>query len=89
MADDPRVELYECLAATGELPVDRTASRWLGEAEAVAADVRDVDDPTVVADRAGTVAELLAEIETTGHPEADEYVRRARELAAELSELDP
>jgi hypothetical protein len=86
MADDPRVELYERLAATAELPVDRTASRWLGEAEAVAADVRDVDDPAVVADRAGTVADLLAEIGATGHPEADEHVRQARELAARLSE---
>lgn len=86
MADDPRVELYERLAATAELPVDRAASRWLGEAEAIAADVRDVDDPAVVADRAGTVADLLAEIDATGHPEADEYVRQARELAARLSE---
>lgn len=86
MSDDPRVELYERLAATGELPVDRTASRWIGEAEAVAADIRDVDDPAVVADRAGTVVELLAEVETTGHPDADEYVRQARDLARELSE---
>ncbi|MBB6647400.1 hypothetical protein [Halobellus ruber] len=86
MSDDPRVELYECLAATGELPVDRTASRWVGEAEAVAADIRNVADCAVVADRAGTVVELLAEVETTGHPEADEYVRQARELAVQLSE---
>lgn len=84
-SDDPQVELYECLAATAELPVDRTASRWLGEAEAVAADVRDVDDPAVVADRAGTVAELLAEVEATGHSKADEHVRRARALAARLA----
>jgi hypothetical protein len=85
MSDDPRIELYERLAATGELPVDRTASRWLGEAEAVAADIRHVDDPAVVADRAGTVVELLAEVESTGHPDADEHVQEARELAAALA----
>lgn len=86
MANDPQEELYERLSSTGELPVDRTASRWLGEAEAIAADIRDIDDPAVVADRAETVVGLLEEVGTTGHPEADQHVGRARELAARLSE---
>jgi len=86
MASDPQTELYECLTATAELPVDRAASRWLGEAEAVAADVRDVEDPAVVAERASIVEDLLAEFDSTGHPEADEYVAQARELATQLSE---
>ncbi|RLM53996.1 hypothetical protein DVK02_11255 [Halobellus sp. Atlit-31R] len=85
MTADPRVELYESLAATAELPVDRTPSRVLGEAEAIAADLRGVDDPAVVTDRAQTVVDLLAEIDGTGHAEADAHVDRARELAAQLS----
>ncbi|SDY03506.1 hypothetical protein [Halobellus clavatus] len=86
MTTDPATELYECLEATAELPVDRTASRLLGEAQAVAADVRDVDDAAVATERAGVVADLLAEVDGTGHPAADEHVARARELAARLSE---
>ena len=86
MTSDPQTELYECLAATAELPVERTASRLLGEAQAVAADIRDLDDSAVVAERAELVSDLLAEIDETGHLEADEYVARARDLAAQISE---
>lgn len=86
MADDPRTALYDHLEATAALPVDRTPSRLLGEAQAVADDLRDIDDPAVVAERAGVVVDLLSEIEETGHPDADEHVDRARELAARLAE---
>ncbi|WP_135819593.1 hypothetical protein [Halostella litorea] len=75
-------ELYERLAATAELPVERDASRWIGEAEAVAADLAGSDlPPGTVAERVGHVQDLLAEVEGTGHPEADEHVERARALA--------
>ena len=86
MADDPAGELHERLAATAERPVDRTASRLLGEAQAVAADLRDIDDPEVAAERAAIVVDLLAAVEGTGDPAADEHVARARELAARLAE---
>ncbi|WP_256290135.1 hypothetical protein [Halobellus inordinatus] len=86
MTADPRVELYESLAATAELPVDRTPSRVLGEAESIASDLRDIDDPTVAAGRAQTIVDLLAEIDETGNSEADAHVDRARELAIQLSD---
>lgn len=82
MSDAER--LYDHLEATAELPVERSASRLLGEAEAVADDLRDAD-PDVQAERAAIVLELLAEIEGTGNAEADEHVERARTLAASLA----
>jgi hypothetical protein len=83
MSDADR--LYEHLAATAELPVERTASRLLGEAEAVADDLRTAD-PDVQAERAAVVLELLEKVEGTGSDEADEHVEEARRLAAELAE---
>ncbi|MFT4882720.1 MAG: hypothetical protein ACI8U4_000214 [Natronomonas sp.] len=83
MSDADR--LYEHLAATAELPVERSASRLLGEAEAVADDLRDAD-PDVQAERAAVVGQLLAKIEKTGNSEADEHVERARALAAALAD---
>jgi hypothetical protein len=77
--------LYEHLAATAELPVERSASRLLGEAEAVADDLREAD-PDVQAQRAAVVVQLLAKVEKTGNGEADEHVERARVLAAELAD---
>jgi hypothetical protein len=79
-------ELHDHLAATAERPVERTASRWLGEAEAVAADARHIDDPAVARERVAEVAELLANVEGTGDAAADEHVRAAERLAAELVE---
>lgn len=83
MSDAER--LYETLAATAELPVERHASRVLGEAEAVADDLRDCG-PDVRRQRASVVVDLLEEIDGTGHEEADERVAKARTLAAELSQ---
>jgi hypothetical protein len=77
--------LHEHLAATAELPVERTASRLLGEAEAVADDLRTADSD-VQAERAAVVLELLEEVEETGNDEADGHVERARSLAAELAD---
>lgn len=76
-------QLYRELAATAELPVERHASRVLGEAEAVADDLRDCD-PEVRRERASVVVDLLDEIDETGHERADERVARARELADDL-----
>jgi hypothetical protein len=77
--------LHRALAETAELPVERHASRVLGEAEAVAGDLRDCD-PAVQRERAAIVLELLAEIDSTGHPAADRKVETARDLAETLAE---
>ena len=77
--------LHEHLAATAELPVERDASRWIGEAEAVAADLAGSDLPAgTVRERVGHVRDLLAEVEETGHPAADDHVERARKLCQRL-----
>lgn len=83
MSDAER--LYDHLAATAELPIERSASRLLGEAEAVADDLRDADS-TVQAERAAIVLQLLDEIEETGNEEADEHVDAARTLARTIAE---
>jgi hypothetical protein len=86
---DPRDDVAELvaaleahLAATEELPLEEDANRWLGEAHAVAGDVHesDLDDETLV-ERLETVVELLEEVETTGHEDADEHVAAARRAA--------
>jgi hypothetical protein len=80
--DDRLDALAEHLTATAERPVETGASRWLGEAEAVAVDLADGGvDREVVAERIGHVRRLLAEVETTGDATADEHVADARELA--------
>jgi hypothetical protein len=77
--------LYDHLAATAELPIERSASRLLGEAEAVADDLRDAES-AVQTERAAIVLQLLDEIEETGNDEADEHVEAARTLARTLAE---
>ena len=74
--------LADHLTATAERPVETTASRWLGEAEAVATDLADGEvDRGVVAERIGHVRRLLAEVETTGDETADDHVAEARAIA--------
>jgi len=85
--DDPAAmadRLYEHLHATAERPVERHASRVLGEAEAVADDMRGCDPP-VLADRAAVVAELLSEVDGTEDDVADSHLTRARDLADTLA----
>lgn len=78
-------ELHDELRATEELPVDRTAGRWIGEAQAVTADVAEGDpSKSVVRERVGHVRRLLSEVEDAGDEAATERVERARELAAEI-----
>ena len=77
--------LADQLAATAERPVETTASRWLGEAEAVATDLADgAVDREVVAERIGHVRRLLREVEGTGDETADDHVAEAREIARSI-----
>jgi hypothetical protein len=78
-------ELHDHLAATAERPVATDASRWLGEAEAVSADVATGDPPSsVVAKRVEQVRELLSHVDETGDPAADEHVAAARDRAERI-----
>lgn len=79
-------ELHDQLAATEELPIDSRANRWLGEAQAVADDIRGDVSEDVRRTGAGQVLNLLDSIEDTGHDRADEHVERARLLAEELTQ---
>ena len=89
-SDDRLDEIHDHLAACLERPVERTASRWIGEAEAVAGDVADGDlDTAVVAKRLRHVRYLLAEIEDTEDPVASEHVEQAESLTNDvLSDFD-
>jgi hypothetical protein len=78
--------LLEHLEATEELPVTREASAWLGEAEAVARDAARGGPPEVVRKRVRQVRELLERIDGTEHPEADDRVAAAIDVAEELGE---
>lgn len=82
--------LHDHLAATGERPVERTASHYLGEAEAVVADALAAGaGETVVQRRVAQARDLLSEVEETGDQAADEHVAAARErCAAILDERD-
>ena len=84
--DDERIQaLHDHLAATAERPVERTASRWLGEAEAIAGDVaaEGMDDETK-RERLGKVEHLLRNVDGTGDDEADEHVAQARAIVDAL-----
>ncbi|WP_126661063.1 hypothetical protein [Haloterrigena salifodinae] len=82
-------ELHRHLEATAELPIDRTANRWLGEAEAVARDVAtsDLDEETTL-ERVAKVQHLLGEVDETGHEEADDHLEAAKEVCTEILEDD-
>src|SRR6056297_254423 len=91
--DEVLESVHEHLVATGALPVERTAARWIGEAEAIAGDVATADlESAVLASRLGHVRSLLAEVESTGDDQADEHLERARALtnrALERLDADP
>jgi len=79
--------LYEHLAATDSLPIAPRANQWLGEAEAVAADLHHNDATSeVVRDRASHVVHLLENADETGSDDADEHVAAALALARELAD---
>lgn len=78
-------DLHAHLEATAELPVEESASRWLGEAEAVAEDAVGSDvPPEVVEKRVEQVRMLLSNVEGTGSESADEHVAQARQLVEEI-----
>jgi hypothetical protein len=77
--------LHAELEATEELPIERGASRWIGEAQGVVSGVVGGDlDEAVIRERVEHVVDLLDNVETTGHDAADEHVETARELATEI-----
>lgn len=82
---DRLLELHDRLRTVLELPVERDASNWIGESEAL---VRDLVDrgasPEVRRKRLAKVKELLDEVEATGELQADEHVAAARRITAEL-----
>jgi len=87
MTDEKLRELHEQLAATGERPVERSASRWLGEAEAIAGDIAGGNlEPAVRQKRLQKLAELLDHVETTGDEEADANVASARTIIEEIQQ---
>lgn len=78
-------EVSERLEATADRPIKPEANRWLGEAEAVAADVAGAEvSDDVLAERMAHVSELLAHVESTGDEVADEHVTVAKELADDI-----
>lgn len=78
-------DLYDHLARTAERPVERTASRWLGEAEAIADDIAHGEmDASVRRERLEKVEHLLDSVEQTGDEEADGHVEDARALVDAL-----
>ena len=76
--------LHDHLRATAERPVERSASRWLGEVEAVAGDAAGAGDRAVICKRARQVEDLLANVEETGDPAADERVAEARAVVGRI-----
>ncbi|AKU07850.1 MULTISPECIES: hypothetical protein [Haloferax] len=77
--------LHDRLAATATRPVREEASRWLGEAEAVAGDlaVGPLPDDEVVRRRLGHVEHLLSNVGETEDEAADEHVASARAALAD------
>ncbi len=85
---DEKIEkIHEHLTATQDLPVERTASRWIGEAEAIARDLVEAEaDSEVVHRRLRHVLELLDNVDETGNEMANEHVMIAMHVAREVIE---
>lgn len=78
-------ELYAALESTSELPIDREANRWLGEAEAVARDAAMNDlERTVVRERVREVDRLLSEVDEMESETAEKHLVEARALCREI-----
>jgi len=83
--DELVADMHDNLAATAELDVDPRANRWLGEAEAVAADIAEHDLPAgTVRKRAGQIRRLLESAGPTDNDEAEKRVRAALTLARKI-----
>lgn len=89
MPEDRLRELHDHLEATGELPVETSASRYLGEAEAVVADaLKPGTSQAVVAARVEQARDLLSNVEDTGDEAAEEHVAAARDCCAAILDKD-
>lgn len=78
--------LHSHLEATAHLPLDSGTNRWLGEAQAVAADLATNElAAEVVATRAATVVELLEAAGEIDHEEASDHVTAGLNIARELT----
>ncbi|WP_440771210.1 hypothetical protein [Natronorubrum sp. DTA28] len=76
--EDHTQQLHRHLEATAELPIDRLANRWLGEAEAISRDVATSDlEDDVVVERVEKIQHLLSEVDETGHEEGDDHLEAA------------
>lgn len=85
MTDERLSRLADHLRATGERPVERAASRWLGEAEAIATDLASGDlDAAARQKRLDQLDHLLSNVDGTGDEQADDHLASARELLAAL-----
>lgn len=85
--DDRVADLHSHLAATGELALDEEVNRWLGEAEAVAADAVGPDVPVAVVEkRVRQVRQLLDHVDDTGNQAANEHLDAARDLISTILE---
>lgn len=83
---DRPATLLAHLEATEDRPLPDRIHRWLGEAQAAAADaVGDDVPPSVRRKRAEQVRMLLSHVEETGDEVVDEHVEAARTLAAEIT----
>nr|WP_303650391.1 hypothetical protein [Halalkalicoccus sp. NIPERK01] len=78
--------MYRELEATEGLPIDPVANRWLGEAQAVAREIRGDVSPEVRREGATDVVRLLESIEETDDERADERVERALALAERFAQ---
>jgi len=86
--DNRARELHRHLEATAELPIDRKANRWLGEAEAIAADVATSNlERETVLERVEKIQHLLSEVDDTGHDEADGHVDAATQCCRAILEV--
>ncbi|SDK71824.1 hypothetical protein [Natronorubrum texcoconense] len=73
--EDQTQQLHRHLEHTAELPIDRDANRWLGEADAIARDVATSDlEREVVVERVEKIQHLLSEVDETGHVAGDEHL---------------
>ncbi len=80
--DDLLASLHDHLEATEDRPLTDEANRWLGEAQAIAADVDEADlDGDTTRERVDEILDLLDEVDGTGDDEADKHVDAARRAA--------
>lgn len=79
--------LHDHLRAVQERPVERTASRWIGEAESVVADIVGEDlDPHVYRKRLSHVEELLAHVDELDDAAASDHLAEAKRVTVGLLE---